>query len=199
LSAAIVTLLASARGPGLSPDSVEYLSSGLNLAEGHGLRDFGGVELTLYPPGLPGVVAIGHWLGLGAGPTVRVLNAGAFACTVWLGFLLLKRHVRSRLLVIGATAMLGVSLPLISVAQMAWTEPVFIVVSLCLVLVLEHLISSPRTISWIIVAAALVWLAFLFRYVGVALIVVGGLALLVRRAHRGWRAALAPAAGFVVL
>jgi hypothetical protein len=199
LVAAVVTLIATARGPGLSPDSAEYLSSGLNLASGHGLHDFGGVELTLYPPGLPGVVAVAHLLGLSAQSSVRFLNVGAFACIVWLGFLLLRRHVYSRLLVITATALSGISAPLLSVAQMVWTEPVFIVISLCLVLVLEHLVSSLRTIPGIVLAAALVWLAFAFRYVGIASIVVGGIALFVGRLDRGRRAALASAASFVLI
>jgi 4-amino-4-deoxy-L-arabinose transferase-like glycosyltransferase len=169
------------------------------LAEGHGLRDFGAVELTLYPPGLPGVVAVAHWLSLSAEPTVRLLNAAAFACTVWLGFLLLRRLVRSRLLVIGATALLGVSPLLLSMAQMVWTEPIFIVISLCLILVLERLMCSKGGILWLVFAAALVWLAFMFRYVGIVSIAAGGVTLLVGRMRHGWREALARAGCFVVM
>ena len=198
LLAAVVTLIATVRGPGISPDSVEYLSSGLNLAEGHGLRDFGNVGLTLYPPGLPGVVAAGHWVGFSAEATVRALNAGAFGCIVWLGFLLLRRHVRSRLLLTGSTFLLAVSLPLLSVAQMAWTEPVFIVMCLCFILVLEDAVRTSRPMTGVIGASGLVWLAFIFRYVGIALIAAGALALIIGRMRRGWRASLALAACFVV-
>ena len=102
-------------------------------------------------------------------------------------------------LVVTATALLGISAPLLSVAQMVWTEPVFIVISLCLVLVLEHLVSSLRTIPGTALAAALVWVAFAFRYVGIASIVAGGIALFVGRLDRGRRAALVSAASFVLI
>ena len=94
--AAVVTLVATVRGPALSVDSASYLSAGLNLAAGRGLITFNATTLTMFPPGLPAVIAFGDWIGLSPAMTVRILNATAFAATVWLGFALLRRHVRSR-------------------------------------------------------------------------------------------------------
>jgi hypothetical protein len=199
LAAVTATLIATTRGPGLDPDSADYLSSGLNLAQGHGLRTFTGTLLTLFPPGLPAVVALGHWLGISAEWTVRLFNAGAFAGAVCLGFLLLKRHVQSRLLVAASTALLAISLPLLYVSQMAWTEPAFIVICLGFILVLERLVATPRTVSWLVAAAVLVWAAFMFKYAGLALIPAGALTLLLARRRSGWRSALTSTGAFVAL
>ena len=196
LSAAIVSLVATSRGPGLSPDSTEYLSTGLNLAAGGGLRSFTGAELTIFPPGLPVVVAVGHWLGLSTSWTVRLFNALAFGATVWLGFALLRRHIRSMVLVAGGTVLLAVSAPLLAMAEMAWTEPAFIAIALAFVLVLEDACDAPHPARLLALAAVVAWLGFRFRYAGVALIPAGALSVLLGRRARGWRQAFGSAVGF---
>ena len=198
LGAALVSLAATSRGPGMSPDSTEYLSAGLNLAAGGGLRSFTGAELTIFPPGLPVVVAVGHWVGLSTSWTVRLFNAGAFATTVWLGFVLLRRHVRSMALVAGATALLAVSGPLLAMAEMAWTEPVFIAIALALILVLEDACEAGHPARLLALAAVVAWVGFMFRYAGIALIPAGGVSVLLGRRARGWRHASASAVSFVM-
>jgi hypothetical protein len=199
LVAVAATFIATARGPGLDPDSATYFSSGINLAHGNGLRTFAGVPLTVFPPGLPAVVALGHWLGITAEWSVRLLNAGSFFGAVLLGFLLLRRHVQSNWLIAGATALLGVSLPLLDVFRMAWSEPPFIVVCLGFILILERLVTRRRTLPWLAAAAALVWVAFVFRYAGLALIPAGALALLLARQLDGWRSRMTSTIAFVAL
>ncbi len=198
LGAAVVSLAATSRGPGLSPDSTEYLSTGINLAAGEGLRNFAGTELTIFPPGLPVVVAVGHWLGLSASWTVRLFNAAAFAATVWLGFVLLRRHVRSMLLVAGGTVLLAVSGPLLAMAEMAWTEPVFIAIALAFVLVLEDACDARHPARLLALAVGLAWMGFMFRYAGIALIPAGALSVLLGRRARGWRRATGAASVFLL-
>lgn len=196
--AAVAALVASAQGAGISNDSTVYVSSGLNFAAGDGLRDWSDRIVTVFPPGLPFVVAVGRQLGVGADWAVRVLNASAFAGTVWLGFLLLRGHVRSRALVIGATVLVAVSVPLLDGAKMVWTEPVFIVACLGLLLVLERLSVARRIVPLLAAAVALVWVAFMFRYAAVVLIPIGALAVVLVRRRQGWAAALGSAAGFAL-
>ena len=196
LGAAVVSLAATSHGPGLSPDSTEYLSTGLNLAAGAGLRNFTGAELTIFPPGLPVVVAVGHWLGLSTSWTVRLFNAGAFATTVWLGFVLLRRHVRSMVLVAGATVLLAVSGPLLAMAEMAWTEPAFIAIALAFVLVLEDACDARHPARLLALAAVVAWAGFMFRYAGIALIPAGALSVLLGTRARGWRHAFGSALSF---
>lgn len=175
----IATLVSTAQGPGLSPDSVNYLSTGLNLAGGQGLTTYSGETLTVFPPGLPAVIAAGELLGLGADWTVRLLNAVSFSAIVVLGAVLLARHIADLRLIIGATAFIAVSVALLAVSSMAWTEAPFIVVTLAFILLLERTLAEPARWRWVAVCALLVWVAFVLRYAGVSLVAVGGATLLV--------------------
>lgn len=198
LIAASAVLLSTIQGPGLTPDSISYLSAGLNLAKGNGLTAFNGETLTVFPPGMPALVALGHWLGLSPEWTIRLFNAGMATTVVWLGFVLLRRHVHSDWLVVAGTVLLGMSPVLLDVAQPAWSEPAFIVVSLGLVLVLEQLPAvGRRCLGLLALAVMLVWVGFAFRYAGVALIASGGITVLLLFRRSGWLRAAVTAAGFV--
>jgi len=197
--AAALSIMATVLGAGMSPDSTNYVSLGRNIASGNGYRSFDGRSFTAFPPGLAAVIAVGQWLGLGADLTVRLFHAAAFAAAVLLGYLLLRRHLRTRSITIGATVLLAVSVPLLIVAQMIWTEPAFIVICLAFILALEQAVESSAARSWLAAAALLVWAAFMFRYAGIALLAVGVVAIVIARRRSGWRSVVVPAAGFAVL
>lgn len=175
----VATLIATSQGPGLSPDSITYLSSGINLAEGQGLHTLTGEALTLFPPGLPLIVAAGELAGLGVDWTVRLTNALAFGCIVLLASALLNRHVADKRLAAGATAFTAVSVALLGVARMAWTETLFIVVVLVFLHSLERSLDSPHHWGWLAACVAATWGGFLLRYSGICLAAVGGVTLLV--------------------
>lgn len=197
--AALLTLLASARGPGLTPDSINYFSAGLSLASGDGLITFNGAPLVQFPPGLPALLALAGQLGVGPDTATRVLNAAAYAATVVIASVLLRRHVHSTKLVCGAVVLVAVDVTLLGIAQMAWTECLFVLVSVAFVLVLERLCSTARPAAWIVAAAVLVWMGFLLRYAGIALLPAGALAVLLGRQRRGWRDAFGSAVAFSVV
>ena len=111
----IATCVSTMQGPGLSPDSVAYLSAGLNLAEGDGLLKYTGGTLTVFPPGLPLLIAIGEICGLEKEWTVRLLNACSFALIVVLSSVLLHSLVANRRLAHGATFFISVSVSLLGV------------------------------------------------------------------------------------
>lgn len=194
----VLAMAATVQGPGITPDGVNYLSAGINLSEGDGLLAYNGDTLTVFPPGMPVIAAAGESIGIGAEQAIRFVNALAFAGAVLLGSVLLRRHVRSAALVIGATVLLGVSLPLLLVAQMALSEPLFIVLCLASILVLEEVMTRDRVRPWLAAAAGLVWLAFLVRYTGIALIASGGLTILIGLRTKGWGRALGAGVGFGV-
>lgn len=178
--ACAMTLLVTRMGPGLSPDSTYYLSSGMNMANGHGLTVFTGEPLTVFPPGLPFIVAVGEEVGLGAQPTLRLVNAISFGATVVLGAAILARRLSSslRLATVGV-ALIATSPALLSVSSMAWSEPLFIVITLLFILVMERSLTSVNRVWWLVGGALLVWIAFLVRYAGIALVPAGVLTLLV--------------------
>lgn len=196
--AAVAVLVATRHGPGLSPDSAAYLSAGLNLAGGRGIESFRGDPVTAFPPGLSVVVAVGHGLGLGVGWTVRLFNAATVAGMVVLAHLLLRRHVRDRLLVALATVLIALSTPVLFVAQMAWSELAFLTICLAMVLVLERVLVAPRAWRWLVCAAGLAALGFLFRYAGVTLIALGLVTVAAATWRLGWRRAGAAMTAYVL-
>jgi hypothetical protein len=186
LVAAALSLFATHHGPGLSNDSTDYVSAGLNFARGAGLRNFSGVEITIFPPGLPLIVAAGTKLSMGAATVLRVLDAVAFGLTVLVGVLLLRRHVASPWLVFGAATLIVFSYHLFSIEFMSWSEPLFVATCAAFLLVLETACRAARPTRWLFGAAVLANTAFLLRYAGLALIPVGVAALVVDRYGDGW-------------
>lgn len=169
--ASVLTLAATYRGPGLTTDSVAYLSSGISLSAGRGLRMLDNSALTLFPPGLPVVAATGEWLGVGAQLSVRLFNTAMAAVLVMLAFALLDQVLRSRTFALVGTALVAVSSAMLGVSKMAWTEAPFIVISLCLLLTLNRALKATKvTASTMLILVGLCWLGFLFRYVGVTFI-----------------------------
>ncbi len=177
--AMLLAWVATSRGVGISPDSVAYLSTGINLADSQGLRQLADAPLTVFPPGLPVLAATGEAVGLGAEATLRIVSVLSFGAIVALGSLLIRRVVPHRFVALGAMTVLAASPVLLDVSTMAWSEPPFVVVTLAFLLVLggvwaRHGVTGREVLA----LAVLCWLAFLLRYAGILLIGVTGLALL---------------------
>lgn len=77
-----LAFIATARGPGLTPDSAYYIAAARSLVHGHGLRTMGGAPLTHYPPGYPAVLAIPALVGSGPLRAARWTDAILFAALV---------------------------------------------------------------------------------------------------------------------
>ncbi len=197
--AAVATLVATRHGPALSPDSVTYISAARNLAAGHGFTDLTGQPNTTFAPGFSTLLAVAQWVGLSALSGARLINAVSFAGAVILTWVLLRRHVASRRLVLGATALAAISPALLNVSSHAWSEPLFCVVVLGFVLVLEcALNSTSHPTGLIALAGFLAGLGVLVRYAAAALAVTGVLVLLVSRVGRPVRTRLAQVGVFTL-
>ena len=127
--AALLTLFATRHGPGLSPDSVYYLSSGISLADAGQLRQLTGHPMTVFPPGLPALIAIGVWCGVDAETAARIVCVATAAAIVVLGHLLLRQLDLGHRALWTATVLLAGSPVLLAVDRMAWSEPPFIACS----------------------------------------------------------------------
>ena len=179
--AVLLALVATSKGPGLTDDSVNYLSTGINVAEGRGWRMLADQPITIFPPGVPAVVALGEAVGIEGQLTLRLVSALSFGGIVVLGHLLLRRVTDQPTVCLGATALLAVSPALLGISTMAWSEPLFIVLVLLFLLALDTVLERRALRSHdIATLAALASLAFLVRYIGIALVVLAGLALLAR-------------------
>jgi 4-amino-4-deoxy-L-arabinose transferase-like glycosyltransferase len=186
--AGLATWIATRHGPGMSPDSVTYLSAARNLASGHGYTDFTGQALTNFPPGYPALVAVMNVLGTSLATAARIVNAVSFGAIVVLAGALVRRHTSSPLLALGATMLVAVSPALINIASNAWSETLYCAFVLAFLLALEAAIAPGRSARWLASAGALAGLAFLVRYVGLSLLMVGSLTVIAVTYREGVRA-----------
>jgi hypothetical protein len=197
--ATIAALVATRNGPDLGPDGVTYVSAARNLVDGNGFSDFTGEALTNFPPGYPALLAVGELVSIDAVSVARVLNALTFGAIVLLAFLLIRRHVASTWLVIGATALVSFSVELLVAVDFVSTDPLFCALTLGFILVMEDVQASPRRVALVAAAAVLVWAAFLMRYAASALLIAGVIVVLLASARDGFRAAFARAISFAAL
>jgi hypothetical protein len=176
--AVIATLLATSRyGIGMNSDAVEYRIGAQSIADGLGFTRNGSAS-TIVPPGYSAALSIGERFGAGEGGAIVIASVG-FVATIVLGFVLLRRHVRSTSVVIAATVLLGSSAVLLSIFKRSLSEHLFIVVVLLLLLAAEDLVARPRDLRLLAGMAALVWAGFYLRYAGIVLLPFAALVVLI--------------------
>ncbi len=164
----VAVLVSTRHGAGISPDSAAYVGTARNLAAGRGLVSFDDSALTMFPPGFPMILSAGNLFGVDAATVARWLGAAVFAVEIFLAFVMVRRHVRAAWVAVASAAAVAVSPMALRVSGMAWSEPVFVVVVLGLLIVLEDWMRAER-LRLLAAAVALSWLGFLLRYSGIAL------------------------------
>jgi hypothetical protein len=180
VGSAVLALVSTVRYIALSPDSTVYLSAGLNLADKGALRSWKAVPLTLYGPGLPGLIALGHIAGLSAETASRLLNIASFPAVVLLTYVLARRHLRMTSTIVFVTILVACSPVFLSIFVWAWSEPLFLAITLAFIVVIETLVVRWSREPWLwAVAIALSWSGFLLRYSGLCLGLAGALAIVV--------------------
>jgi hypothetical protein len=170
-------------GIGVGYDSIFYISAADNLLDGLGLSRLDGygntIPLTHFPPlyslSLAGLSFI---TGLEIDIAARVLASISFGFLVvligWLIFIYTRSTLAS---VLGATLAL-VSPVLLDLSFMAMTEPLFLVALLLMLYNLNQYLFAEE--NWqLLTAAGLAAAAYLLRYVGFSVILVGVIALLI--------------------
>lgn len=180
VTAGLVMVATSTYGPGLTPDSLAYVSTAESLASGGGFRDHADQPLVLFPPLYPMLLAPGVWLGAGALSVVRGVNILCTVGVVVIGISIARRHISSPGLRLAALAGLVLAGPVLFVARYAWSEPPFLLLTLAAAYCLEQALFTDRR-AWVVAGAGLVALACLSRYAGAALILGGTISLLFMR------------------
>lgn len=201
--AAVVLLVATRSGAGVSYDTVAYVGAGINLATGKGLSYLNGINhlspMVWYPPGFPFEFTVGHLVGLTYQRTARLTSSVEVALLIWFAYVLLKRHVRRQSWVVAGTVLIGVATPIFAIYEWILSETGFVLICLAFVLALEKLLERPSSRWWLAATVVLAWCGYLFRYLGVALIVAGAASLVLALWRSGWRKAIGAAAIFSVL
>ncbi len=171
LAAMALTYLNARNGLRLTPDSLDYLSAGRNIAASGQLATFTGTPLTTFPAGFPATIAAVEWAGANALQVmiwVNVLCAGALVVLAnWTATLL----CRGRAWGLVAAALVATSIFVQTTFRALWSEPVFAVALMVVVAVLvgalrRHEVRG-RDAAMLIVAANV---ASLYRYIGLALL-----------------------------
>lgn len=184
LAGMLLAAYATTRGPGVGGDATIYLTSARSLLAGQGLgwtEADGSFRMLpysppFYPLALSGVGLLAADMVAGA----RWLNVLLFGLTIFLMGWFFYRYTGQPWLALFLSAALAVSPVILNVQVWAMTEPLFLLLGFAgLMLVLEYL-ARPR-MGVLLAAAVLCGLAFLTRYIGVAFVAAGVLALLFLR------------------
>jgi 4-amino-4-deoxy-L-arabinose transferase-like glycosyltransferase len=186
--AAVLTLVSTRNGPGITPDSVSYLAAARHLAAGDGFRDFTGDALTTFPPGYPALLALGDAIGLDISVWARIVNAAAAAGLVALTWVSARRHVAVPTLALLATCLVTFSRPLHVLASRLWSDTLFLLCCMAFLLLMETALARRQSRAAMLAAAgAVCGVAFLLRYAGAGLVIAGGIVLLLALRRHGLR------------
>lgn len=176
-----IILVATTRyGAGISPDSVAYIATARHLADGVGFITYDNTPLLAQPPFYPAILGIFYFV-FGVDPLVsaNLISAIFFGLTLYVSGLMFLENVSTFLAFLG-TASLLVSIPLIAVSFMAWSEPPFVFfVVLYLISILMYL--EKKNVKSLLLLSLSVALACLTRYIGVVLILTGIISILLIR------------------
>jgi hypothetical protein len=194
ISGGLQAAAASRSGVGLSNDSFVYLSTARSLTDGKGLTvspcvsyEGGGptvigadrVPLTHFPPLYPAALAALRGPGHDLREVARWMNVTLFVANIAIVGFMLRARCRWPIVPVMAMFWMAVSVDLIHLHAMAWSEP------LCLALGFGGLFTlgtwterGGLSRSGLAVAAILTGLAALTRYVGIVYMGIGVVALI---------------------
>lgn len=156
-------------GPGISPDSIVYLSTARNILAGNGFFTEDR-PMTHYPPAYPLLLAASRLAGSDALQSARWLHAVLFAINaVLIGILAYVSARKNLIAAISAVILFLSHESMLDIHTMAWSEPLFITFSLAAVIVLVFYLSKPRFMM-LIATGIFLGLALSTRYVGITLL-----------------------------
>ncbi len=169
LGAASVLLREVTYGVLLNADGLTYISVARNLLVGEGFVDWQGDSYVSWAPLWPALLALVSLPGLDPHDVSGVVNAGAFALTIFVSGWWLRRRIESRSLIVWTCLSIMVPVTLVYHAATAFSETVFILfVTLSLIAMDRFLDEGRRSLlAWAAVWAAL---ACLTRYIGVTVL-----------------------------
>jgi len=157
--------------PSIAGDSGVYLAAAQSFLYGDGLLDPSGHALTIFPPGYPLLLAFIATLGTSVVTAATIINLIAFALLISGTFLLARMTLGGTALPIIAATLMATSTSIYRVFSNAWTEPLFMVLMLAVLILLVDSINQDRvTWSSSLAMGVLISLATTLRFVGVFII-----------------------------
>lgn len=171
-------------GVGLSPDSVGYISTARNVADGKGFESYYGTYVS-QPPLFPTALAVSASIFL-SDPlqSASIFNAVVFGLIAFFSGILFLEYLDGNVfLALYGVLAIVFFLPLNQVSRMAWSEPVFIFFTV-IFLISGKVYLERRTTASFIALAISAMLACLARYIGITLIIAGSILIVLIREHK---------------
>lgn len=157
-------------GAGVARDSVEYLATGMHVAQGRGFVTFDDTPFRFWPPLYPLLLAGLTVFPLDPFLTGGWVNALLLGVSVYLsGLLFMEIFPRRRWLGILGAGLLGISRPLFLLSIHLLSDLLFMV----LVLAFLWVVPSMNKMRGVLLAGVLAGLAWLDRYIGALLLPLG--------------------------
>ena len=186
LGIALVLAREAVHGVSIHGNSLYYVVAAHGLLAGHGLTTVEGTPFALWPPVYPLLLAAAS---LGVFKPVAVagfLNAAIFVLIIFVVGRYLGGRLRLRALAVWAGLATALAPPLVEMAATAMSEPAFILLATLALARTDDYLARGRTASlaWAALFAALAWQT---RYIGVAVPVAVGLALLLQPGATPWQ------------
>jgi len=189
LCGAVVLIVATRWGAGLSPDSIIYIAAARNLLRGYGLSVSFDPQifspLNQYPPLYPALLAGIGYFGLEPLVGARWLNAILFALNIGMAGLLAYLTVRSFWGAAFASLFMMAAPPMVLIHSMAWSEPLYLTCELLELIFLASYLGRPG-LHVLIPASLAAGCGMIVRYAGVALMGTGVVAILLL-SRTAWR------------
>jgi 4-amino-4-deoxy-L-arabinose transferase-like glycosyltransferase len=182
LGFALVLAATSRYGIGLSADSVTYLAAARNLLAGRGYVNFDGEPVLAFPPLFSAVMAVISASFFDPVGVARFLNAFCFGLVVVLATHWIFRHLHSRFLAFLGGAAVLFSTALIGISTYAWSEPIFVLLTMLILLQFERSDFTDSPVPWAL-TGLFAALAILDRYAGIVLVITGIVLLAVKRTN----------------
>jgi hypothetical protein len=174
-----IAFYTSLSGIGISPDSVAYLSTANHFSESFRFTDYNDLPLVNFPLGYPfllGLVKIIFFTEvITAAPILNGLLLAAVLFTS--SYLLLRANVKNSFFRFLMLCFILSSPGILEVYTMLWSETVFVLLVLYFIVAFDRYLVSEKT-NWLLIAAIIASLACSVRYVGITLLMTGGLLIL---------------------
>jgi hypothetical protein len=171
-STALILCCTAQYGVGVTPDSVAYISAARNLAMGNGLKIYDKSPYISWPPLYPLLLAGLEFIKVDSFDGARLINVVCIILSVIISWFYLIPMLKYKFLAIICLVMIVLSRPLIFVSLFAYSEPIFIVLTL---LSLYFLSKYLETGGWSSLVSATIFtmLAIQCRYVGCTILFTG--------------------------
>ena len=176
----LILLRETPYGVGVSRDGATYIAAARNLHAGRGFLTLNGFDLTERAPLFPALTALAGFATPNLIMAAGIVNAGAFGVTAFVAARWMQRRLRSRFALAWACLALWASPSLARYASQTISEPLFVLFTVLCLFCLDRFLD--RDVRARLLAAALfAALACLTRFLGLALVAGGALALLGQR------------------